>query len=175
MGGTISGSRKSSISARLPRNSRRASVYAAGTPIRRASRTTASTTWTVTHSTESSWNSFQAAVYHCVVQPSGSHVPSQRRASELVATAAIIKPMLTTNSVIRPSSKPRHARSTSALVCLCVGGDALTLTLAPDHRAPIEQTAQAEHRRHDHELNEAHDHRNRGGERIVVLLERGFV
>jgi hypothetical protein len=40
-------------------------------------------------------------VYHVVVQPSGSHVPSQRRANELVATAAIMSPMLTTNSVIK--------------------------------------------------------------------------
>ena len=40
--------------------------------------TTANTTSTVTISTSPSWNSFHAAVYHVVVQPSGSQVPSQR-------------------------------------------------------------------------------------------------
>ncbi len=58
-----------------------------------------------------SWNSRHASVYQVVVQPSGSQVPSQRRANELVATAAMIRPMLTTNSVIVPSSSPRQARS----------------------------------------------------------------
>ncbi len=94
IGGTISGSRNSSISSRLPTKSRRASVYAAGTPMSSARNTTANTTSTVTISTEPSWNSFHAAVYHVVVQPSGSHVPSQRRANELVTTAAIMSPML---------------------------------------------------------------------------------
>src|SRR5207249_11906088 len=98
----------------FPRKLRRASVYAAGTPMTSASSTTANTTSTVTHSTESSWNSFHAAVYQLVVQPSGNHVPSQRLAKELVATAAIIKATLTTNSVIVPRSRPRHARSSQA-------------------------------------------------------------
>jgi hypothetical protein len=65
----------------------------------------------VTISTLSSWNSFHAETYQLVVQPSGSHVPSQRRANELVATAAIISAMFTTNSVMRPSSTARQARS----------------------------------------------------------------
>ncbi len=99
------------MSARLPGKLRRASVYAAGTPISSARNTTAKTTCSVTQSIESSWNSFHAAVYQLVVQPSGSQVPSQRRANELVATAAIMSPMLTTNSVMRPSSRPRQARS----------------------------------------------------------------
>ena len=76
-----------------------------------ASSTTENTTCTVTQSTESSWNSFHAAVYHVVVHPSGNQVPSQRLANELVATAAIISAMLMTKSVIRPSSRPRHTRS----------------------------------------------------------------
>ena len=114
IGGTISGKRNSSIRNRLPGNSRLASVYAAGTPMSSASATTANTTSTVTQSTESSWNSFQAATYQAVVQPSGSQVPSQRLANELVATAAIMNAMLTTNSVIRPSRSPRHARSNQA-------------------------------------------------------------
>ena len=67
IGGTISGSRNNSISQRLPMNSRRASVYAAGTPISTDRNTTANTTCTVTHSTEPSWNSFQASAYHWTV------------------------------------------------------------------------------------------------------------
>src|SRR5881628_1684449 len=78
------------------------------------SRTTASTTCTVTHSTESSWNSFHAEMYQVVVHPSGSHVPSHRLANELVVTAAIISAILTTNSVIKPHSRARHTRSTQA-------------------------------------------------------------
>ena len=41
-------------------------------------------------STSPSWNSSQAERYQLVVQPSGSHVPSQRVANELVTTAAMI-------------------------------------------------------------------------------------
>ena len=75
----------------------------------------------MTQSTESSWNSFHAAVYQVVVQPSGSHVPSQRRANELVATAAIIRPMLTTNTIIRPHRKPLQAVSSQRLsIAPCV-------------------------------------------------------
>src|SRR5437762_6220337 len=111
MGGTISGSRNNNINSRLPTKLRRASVYAAGTPTSSARNTTAKTTSIVTHSTSPSWNSFHAAVYQFVVQPSGSQVPSQRRANELVATDAIISPMLTTNSVIRPQRSPVQTRS----------------------------------------------------------------
>ena len=95
----------------MPTKLRRASVYAAGTPISSESRTTARTTSTVTMSTEPSWNSFHAEVYQLVVQPSGNQVPSQRLAKELVATEATISPTLTTNSVMMPSSSPRHTRS----------------------------------------------------------------
>src|SRR5450432_1811404 len=118
MGGTIHGSRNSSIRNRLPMKLRLASVYAAGTPMSSARATTANTTCTVTISTEPSWNSFHAAVYHVVVQPSGRKVPSQRLANELVATAAIIKATLTMNRVIVPMSNPRHARSNQGLFTL---------------------------------------------------------
>src|SRR5262245_36536313 len=101
-------------------------------------RTTANTTSTVTIRTSKSWNSFHAAVYHEVVQPSGSQVPSQRRANELVATAAIMRPMLTTNSVIRPSKNPFHARSAQAFI-------ASSSSLPARDRAAVEEIAQAEH------------------------------
>src|SRR5437773_934985 len=161
------------MSSLLPGKSRRASVYAAGTPITSARKTTAKTTSTVTHSIESSWNSFQAAVYHVVVQPSGSHVPSQRLAKELVATAAIIRPMLTTKSVIRPSSRPRQARSNHA----CRSGRAAVMRLAfsSGDRAAIEDVSKREDRCDDDELHQAHNHRDRGRQRIVVLLERRLV
>src|SRR5438477_4324642 len=109
IGGTINGNRNRSINSRLPMKFRRASVYAAGTPTRRANNTTSKTTSIVTKSTSPSWNSFHAAVYQFVVHPSGSQVPSQRRANELVATDAIINAMLMTKSVIRPHNKPPHA------------------------------------------------------------------
>src|SRR5450759_2504066 len=107
-------------------------------------------------------------MYQDVVHPSGSHVPSQRLANELVATAAIMNAMLTTNSVIRPSSSPRQARSNHAeATCRFIWG----LAFAAGNRAAIEQVAQSEHRGDDDQLHEAHDHCDRRGQRIVVLLE----
>src|ERR1700674_4823205 len=110
--------------------------------MRSASATTANTTSTVTQSTESSWNSFQAPTYQAVVQPPGSQVPSQRLANELVATAAIMNAMLTTNKVIRPSSSPRHARSNHALATLRF---ITRLAFPARNRAAIKQIAQAQH------------------------------
>ena len=54
IGGTIKGSRNSSSTTRLPGKSRRASAYAAGTPISPASTTTSPTAWNVTSSTSPS-------------------------------------------------------------------------------------------------------------------------
>src|SRR5678815_2029352 len=116
----------------------------------------------VTSSTSKSWNSFHAAVYHDVVHPSGSHVPSQRLAKELVATAAIMRPMLTTKIVINPSRKPRQALSSQTFI-------ERSSSFAARHRAAIEEVAKRQHRGDDDELHEAHDHRDRGGERVVVL------
>jgi hypothetical protein len=97
-GGTRSGRRKSSTTSRFPGKSRRASAYAAGTPMSPENATTRKTTWKVTVSTSPSWNSSQAEVYHRVVHPTGSQVPSQRVANELVTTVAIIANRLSTKN-----------------------------------------------------------------------------
>src|SRR3546814_10698240 len=96
IGGMSRGSRNSSISACLPRKSRRASAYAAGTSRIAENSTTRNTAWNVTVSTDPSWNSLQDELYHRVVSPAGSQVPSQRVAKELVTTLAIIASRLRT-------------------------------------------------------------------------------
>src|SRR4051794_40488787 len=64
-------------------------------------KTTAAVTWNVTTRTSQSWNSLQAEEYQRVVKPTGSHVPSQRVAKELVTTVAIIANRLMTKKPTR--------------------------------------------------------------------------
>src|SRR5215510_11207660 len=106
----MSGSRNSSRSTRLPRKSRRANAYAAGTPSATDSTTTDSTTSAVTTRTEPSWNSDHASRYQLVVAASGSQVPSQRVATELTATAPTRNSTLTTKNAASPTSSPVTTR-----------------------------------------------------------------
>src|SRR3954453_15131775 len=169
IGGTSNGSTISSITSRLPGNSRRASAYAAGTPSRPDNATTANTTWNVTIRMSSSWNSFHAARYQRVVQPAGNHVPSQRVANELVTTVAIMPNRLITKKPTNTQTAVRHSRAPIE----SSGG--MALAFRAGRGAAIEQPAQADHRDHDGELYQRHDHRDRGGHRVVVLFERRLI
>src|SRR5205085_6270145 len=159
IGGTMSGSRNSSIRARLPAKSRRAIAYAAGTPSRPDKSTTRPTISKVTSSTSPSWNSPQAALYQRVVQPAGSQVPSQRVPSELTATEAISANRFSTKKITTTHTAVTHRRP-SAL-------RAVISTLSAARRTAVQQPAQHQHRGDDAELHEAHDHRDRRGEAVV--------
>src|ERR687897_1296493 len=104
-----------------------------------------------------SWNSFQAEEYHRVVQPAGSQVPSQRVAKELVTTVPIIASRLTMK---KPTSdQTATAQSFEPIVVSRIMG----LPFRAGGRAAVEQPTGGEHRDHDAELDEAHDHRDRRG------------
>src|SRR5882757_5346039 len=70
----------------LPGNVRRASTYAAGTPISTEITTTSSEIRRVTLTTLNSPNSCQAALYQLAVKPSGSQVPNHLVPNELTST-----------------------------------------------------------------------------------------
>src|SRR3954467_13983653 len=85
----------------------------------------------VTKSTSSSWNSAQAALYQRVVNPAGSHVPSQRVAKEETITDATTPKTLRTKKaisavlVVDQSLSPNERRGAD---------DATGLTLSPRRR-----------------------------------------
>src|SRR2546429_5339278 len=76
IGGTMTGSRKTSITSRLNGNCLRANTYAAGTPTRAEMRTTDSDTWSVTISTLPMSKSCHAVPQYSTVSPAGHQVPN---------------------------------------------------------------------------------------------------
>ncbi len=71
--------------------------------------TTVKTIWKVTSTTFESWNSRHASKYQRVVQPAGSHVPSQRVAKELTSTAAMTARRLRTKRPASAHTAKRHS------------------------------------------------------------------
>src|ERR1700724_1302111 len=110
----------------------------------------------VTRSTSSSWNAAQAALYQRVVHPEGSQVPSQRVAKEETVTDVMTPKTLTTKKAISTTIAGDQRRS-------------------PSERRGTDDAAQGEHGDYDDQLHRSHDHRDRRGHRIVVLLEGGGV
>src|SRR5256714_4162347 len=86
IGGTITGSRKTSITSRLSGNCRRASTYAAGTPASAEMTTTDSDTWSVTISTLPMSKSCHALCQYSTVRPAGHQVPNHWVENESTTT-----------------------------------------------------------------------------------------
>src|SRR6266542_6602480 len=76
-------------------------------------------------------------------------------------------------TLFRSSSKPRQARSNHA--CGSARAAVMRLAFASGYGAAIEDVAKREDGGDDQELHQAHDHRDRGCERVVILLERRLV
>src|SRR5689334_10741634 len=86
IGGTITGSRKTSITSGLSGKSRRASTYAAGTPTTAEMSTTDSDTWSVTIRTSYTPNMCHEVTQCSVVNPAGHQVPNHCVEKELTST-----------------------------------------------------------------------------------------
>src|SRR5882757_1936050 len=95
IGGTITGSRNTSITNRLSGNCLRANTYAAGTPMTAAISTTASDTSRVTTRTWDRSNSCHASPQYWVVKPAGHQVSNHWVENDLTATEPTMPARLT--------------------------------------------------------------------------------
>src|ERR1035437_5852726 len=98
------GRRKRTVIRALPGKLRRASAYAAGTPMRADTTTTVIATWAVTVSTSVRLNSAQASPYQWVVKPSGTQDPNHVVANESRMTVEMSAARLTKKKTTRPQT-----------------------------------------------------------------------
>src|ERR1035437_7500636 len=98
------GRRKRTVIRALPGKLRRASAYAAGTPMRADTTTTVIATWAVTVSTSDRLNSAQASPYQWVVKPSGIQDPNHVVANDERTTVEIRPARLMKKKATRPQT-----------------------------------------------------------------------
>src|SRR5579875_1866141 len=127
--------------------------------------TTAPTTSKVTVRMSDSWKSLQASEYQCVASPGGSQVPNQRVAKESMITTAITAKTLMTKTTTTAQMAIRHSRAPSP------SSRIMASSFRPADGTAVEQLAAGQDRHDDDELHRPHDHRDRGAEGVVVLLE----
>src|SRR5882757_10525534 len=158
----------------LPGNVRRASTYAAGTPISTEITTTSSEIRRVTPTTLNSPNSCQAALYQLAGKPSGSQVPNHLVPNELTSTEPT-----TPNRFIRKNATTAQISQAPGLATSRRRGRAGTgvvVAISPCLRSSPRRAASAtEHQPDDDQLDGAHHHRDRRCERVVVHLVGGLV
>ena len=166
IGGIRIGSRKATITSRLPGKVRRASAYAAGTPTSSEITTTASATSSVTTSTPPRSNS-RHVVAVPVRGPAGRQPPGEpARAEGVDDHRADDAGQDQQEEGDRAPDQPGAGPQRDAAVAV-IGAHPL-----PPRRAPVQAGAPAEDQADDDQLDGAHDHGDRRGHRVVVLLER---
>src|ERR1035437_6145008 len=104
IGGMRIGRRNRTVIRPFPGKLRRASAYAAGTPMSADTTTTVIATWTVTVSTSDRLNSAHASPYQWVVKPSGTQDPNHVVANDERTTVEISPARLTKKKATRPQT-----------------------------------------------------------------------